>query len=254
MLLHNVFTMTEQEIYDEFICLAIEQDREYEYVYGKYLWIKSKYNNVECLTSHVDTVDNCNPKDKTIIENRGIITAWRNGEQDILGADDRAGVYIIYTLMEKGMDFHIQLFSGEERGGTGSTAFVNNKPDLSKIKMYIALDASYTNRYVWYGQSGYYTDFLEYISSFGFKNDGHGIFTDITIITEYYDVPAVNLAVGYYKQHTFDEYLDVESMNLTMNKVMKILNESHQYKLPTFTKDLTKRHNDYESDTYQKFW
>ena len=258
MNLFQIFNMKEEEICKEFMSFAKDKGINYEYAPNRYLWIKQNSN--VCLTAHLDTVG-YGHTDKEIVDENGLIKAYRNNNRTILGADDRAGVFIIWELFVNGGTFDILLFDGEEIGGIGSTNFIETEPDLSNIKLMISLDSPFHNRYIWYGNANCYQGLFEYVDSFGFVNDGHGIFTDITILTEYYDIPAINLSVGYRHQHTDEEYLDVESMYMTMRKLKRMLDENKQYSfnkikpklepLDDLEEDWYGRNN---SDTYQTFW
>ena len=69
------------------------------------------------------------------------------------------------------------------------------------------------------------------MKSFGFHRE-HGTFSDCSIFTDHYGIPSVNLSVGYHKQHTANEYLVMDELELTINRVKKML-----------LNPITKRHN-----------
>lgn len=221
----EILNMTEQQIFDLFVCYAIEKQLEYEFKDSYYLWIKGM--SPIALTAHVDTV--CTELKKDIISENGLIKAFINNKQTILGGDDRVGIFLCYQLLNEQIETsqpfpHILLFNGEEIGGIGVDSFVSTKPDLSSIKMILSLDCPGCNKFLYYGQTEYLFEAQNYIESYGINNDGFGVFTDISVLGLEYNMPMFNIAVGYYNQHTDEEYIDIEVMNLSWNKVKRILN------------------------------
>lgn len=242
MNLHCFLNASPKEIFNTFISKACDLNLEFVYKNNMYLWIKG--NTSIALTSHVDTVDydwtlaytdidgipEPNVEPKVIHEHNGIITATRNGHRCILGGDDRVGVHICYESLKRDKVPHIFLFNGEEFGGVGSLSFVDDALDLSQIQMMIALDACYNNEFVWYGEN---RSMDEWVESFGWKNRGRGIFTDIFNIGNYYDFPCVNLGVGYFNQHSEKEYIDIEIMELSKRKLNRMLDCWDEKIIPT---------------------
>jgi hypothetical protein len=207
------------EIFEVFMSKAASRNLECLFKRDAFLWVKG--NCGVALTSHVDTVDfdHCTPK--SIVEQNGIITAYRDGRRTILGGDDRVGVQICFESLSRTTTIpHIFLFDGEDNGGICSNLFVQEHGDLSMIDIMISLDACFNNEFVWYGSNRSADGWVE---SFGWKNRGKGIFTDISTISKHYDFPCVNLGVGYFNQHTALEYIDVEVMALAKRKLNRML-------------------------------
>lgn len=226
---HETFRMSSQQIFDEFVVWAQTYDLEYEYKEGYYLWIKGNSNIA--LMAHVDTVemDNTDTQTKILKEENGLLKAYYGGKRCILGADDRAGVQIIWDLLTVTSQHytsripHIMLFNYEEVGGIGCESFVDTNPNFKDIELMISVDCSYHNRYVWYGKTNQYPAAMDYIESFGIADDGKGIFTDMMIVGDNCDIPCFNLAVGYVHQHSPNEYLDIPSYNMTKEKLINII-------------------------------
>jgi Peptidase family M28 len=226
MNLHETFRMSEQEILDEFLCYAEENRLDYEYVQGQFLWIKGTSNIA--LMAHIDTVG-YQYANMILKEERGVLKGYNGGNRCILGADDRAGVSLLWDFLNMTNQYyhskipHIMLFNGEEVGGIGVHKFIDTKPDFTGIELMLSLDCSYHNRFVWYGKTDRYPDAMDYMESYGFMNDGAGIFTDMMIVGNYCNIPCFNLAVGYVNQHTPYEFLDIGSFNMTRKKVEEII-------------------------------
>ncbi len=177
------------------------------------------------LNAHVDTVHSIKPYQ--IFYDQKQQVAW---SPQGLGADDRAGVYALLKIAENAKVKPWLLFTtGEEKGGVGAEAAVKEL-DI-EVDMIIALDRKGKNDAVFYDCIN--IDFIEYIESFGFKED-IGSFSDISILCPGWQTVGVNLSIGYYQQHTKQEYLSIKSMNKTIAKVHEILEnppkEKFEYK------------------------
>lgn len=144
---------------------------------------------------------------------------------ELLGADDRAGVYAIIRILEQGYRPHVIFTLGEEIGGIGAKAIVKKfkKCPIDDVKALIQLDRRGSNDCVFYDCDN--EDFLKYIESFGFEED-FGSFTDISIIAPQWGIAAVNLSIGYYNEHTNYEFLNCNELYSTINKVINILDKS----------------------------
>lgn len=144
---------------------------------------------------------------------------WR-ASGDVLGADDGAGVALIAHMLYTGVSGYFVLFRSEETGGLGSKWLADNMPDLlMQFDRAIAFD-----------RAGYYDvithqagvrccsdEFAEALSQqLSFDESGlmfmpsdAGVYTDTAEFTEL--IPCcTNLSVGYFLQHSTNEYQDVE--------------------------------------------
>ena len=150
------------------------------------------------LVAHLDTVHKRlpqplfhDPKEKVLFSPNG------------LGADDRAGVFAILSLLEKGFLPSIIFCSQEERGGIGAAAFAKKFPKpATPTNFLIELDRQGQNDSVYYDLNN--PKFEEYINQYGFHTE-FGTFSDISIIAPAWKLPAVNLSVGYFNEHTLGE-------------------------------------------------
>ena len=165
------------------------------------------------LVSHVDTVRG---KDKlTLKEKHGIV--WNSS--GVLGADDRAGVYAMFRLSN--LNCNLLFTNYEECGGKGAklaSKALNQHMVDSGVKLLIELDRSGVSEYVYYS---YHLpkQIKAYVESYGF-NEEYGSYSDIS---EFDTIPAVNLSVGYYNQHTSGEYLVMDELELTIQRVKRML-------------------------------
>jgi len=215
--------------------------------HGELSWLFYDEGHVKgniCLVAHIDTVHESSsasipyyygyPKQepktthnkhwkdrKTLYDSkRGIM--W---SPDGLGADDRAGVYALIKIwndMPKG-ERPVLLFCDEEESGAwGATEAGKTYDKLFDISFFIELDRQGDNDCVFYNFEP--IAFKDYIAGYGFKEEW-GSFSDISSLCEDYMVCGTNLSVGYYKEHTLAEMLDVNALHHTIKKVKRIIRE-----------------------------
>lgn len=201
------------------------------------MYIMATGNIPICLVAHLDTVF-----DETLFENKEI---YYDSEKSImwsphgLGTDDRAGVYAILQLIEKGYRPHIIFTQGEERGCLGARALVHRFPKCpwKNLKYILQLDRRGEKDCVFYECAN--EEFEKYINSFDFTTEW-GTFSDISEIAPIWKIAAVNLSVGYINEHSYSEMCNTAHLEMTINKVEKMLIEAknakkYKYKKAPFT-------------------
>lgn len=168
------------------------------------------------LVAHMDTVFSSPPKDIYYDERKGV--CW---SPDGLGADDRAGIFAILTILKHGYRPSIIFTTDEEIGAVGASQLVEDiKTPESELKYIIQLDRRGTNDCVFYGCNN--RDFVEYIEKFGFV-ETFGSFSDISVICPTWGIAGVNLSIGYEDEHSISETLRVGVMLNTIQKVENML-------------------------------
>ena len=145
-----------------------------------------------------------------------------------MGADDRAGIFIILSLVDKGYKPHIIFTDLEEVGCIGAMDLAKKYPycPFEKCNALIQLDRCNKMDAVFYDCDN--KDFIDMIESYGFES-ALGSFSDISVIAPAWEIAAVNLSIGYYDEHSYVERLNVSETYLTMNKVELMLKESHEW-------------------------
>lgn len=174
------------------------------------------------LVAHVDTVS-WGTKGMTLAWNKNVL---RN-EEGVLGADDRAGVFGILEVISKAKRMNLPLptiifTNHEESGGRGVKQFIKDQIITGEgINLFVELDRKGCNEYVYY-TSSLPKQVKEYVESFGYCQK-EGSYSDIMDLAFAYKIPAVNLSVGYYAQHSQHETLHWDEMWLTINRVVEML-------------------------------
>ena len=140
---------------------------------------------------------------------------------ELLGADDRAGIYAIMQIIEDGYRPSILFTTDEELGGLGAYELIKDYPQCPfNLHAIIELDRQGERDCVFYDCAN--EAFEKYITKLGFTKD-YGTFTDISIIAPKWGIAAVNLSVGYLYEHTRTELLFTNWLEATITKVEKML-------------------------------
>ena len=168
------------------------------------------------LIAHLDTVLARPPQEIYHDPMSGVL--WSpNG----LGADDRAGVFSIIQLLERGYRPSVIFTTGEEIGGTGATKLTKDfSSPLVETLFLVELDRKGSQDAVYYDCGN--RDFESFITSFGFTTQ-LGSFSDISIIGPAWDRASVNLSIGYVNEHLMTEMLFYRDMFATIERVAQIL-------------------------------
>jgi len=247
--IYDAIKLTENQLVERFTILASKLNLGMFFHKDKYTLIVGTQPTV--LVAHLDTVrgkDKCKPYvTNSIMRNAG----------GVLGADDRAGVYSLYRLLEICAEDNIPFPSvlltfDEECGGLGVKQLIKdfNKEFPTPCNLFVELDRSGANDYVYY--SGHIpNEIKDYVESYGFV-ESHGSYSDIADLTNHYEIPSVNLSIGYYYQHTQKERLHIDEMNLTVRRVAQML-RNPVTKLYPVDSTRNRRFNYYDL-SYEKDW
>lgn len=139
-----------------------------------------------------------------------------------LGADDRAGVYSVLELRRR-TGCGIILCDKEEVGGVGAREAARIfKKIIKSLSVFglIEMDRQGRDEMVYYSPPT--LSFYNIIKKAGFV-ESVGSFSDVSILAPAWNIPAVNISVGYYHQHTRYEMLKEKEMRASIEKVYNIL-------------------------------
>lgn len=215
-LLEAVLKLPEKKLHT--IMAHILEDNGYDNIITTDSYIIAKGDIDICVVAHMDII-HPHPPVKVIL-NTHKNKLWSPSG---LGADDRAGVFLILLLIRNGLRPHLILTLGEEAGGVGASHLAQDihEPPFP-VKYMIELDRANENDCVFYDCDN--KEFKKYIESFGFQTE-LGTYTDITFIAPEWKVAAVNLSVGYVNEHTNSEVLFLDWMMSTYKKLDKMLRD-----------------------------
>ena len=188
-------------------------------------YILCKGNIPVMLTAHLDTVFP-SPPTKIYYDNKQHVMWSPQG----LGADDRAGVFAIIKIIQKGYRPCVCFTTDEEKGGVGATLLIKKYPIAPfKLKYIIELDRQGYLDCVFYTCNN--LDFQKFVESYYFITSW-GSYSDISTICPKWKVAGVNLSVGYFNEHEKIETLHTDILYATIEKVEKMLDDI--YTSPSF--------------------
>ena len=194
----------------------------------RFLYFEGARTDKVVLIAHAVTVyDYCYRKSDffhSIVEENGILKAVdENGSPQLSGADNRAGVAMLWLLKDSGHS--LLLVDGEEASRTGSKWLMKENKDIAERlnknhRFMIQLDRCNASEYKCYNVGS--APFRAYIEAqTGFSEPDYGSLTDICSLCK--SICGVNLSIGYYYQHSVYEYLKVDEWMRTLTLVRKIL-------------------------------
>lgn len=168
-------------------------------------------NSNTVFASHLDTVSKDYVQVEHIIDKDIIKTDGKT----TLGADDKAGVTIMLWMIYNKIPGLYYFFIGEEVGCIGS-GDASRDGLFKKYNKIISFDRYGTSSIITHqssqrSASDEFAESLCYeLNSYGFefKPDSGGVYTDSAEFTSVIS-ECTNISVGYYKQHTFNEYQDI---------------------------------------------
>jgi hypothetical protein len=190
-----------------------------------------------CMAAHMDTVHDIYPNFK-VVESRmdsDILYAVQNYGTDKvskagIGGDDKVGVYLALTMLQLFDTIKVAFFTNEEVGCIGSSN-VDLKwfDDCSFV---IQGDRRGNNEIIYEDSNGkcasdaFMTDCKPIATKFGYHFSDKGSLTDVTTMSsDGLEISVYNVACGYYKAHTEDEYVSISDVENCVNLVANIIND-----------------------------
>ena len=190
--------------------------------YGNYYYEIGDSNTI--FTSHLDTVTKEQKFVNHVIEDKFIKTDGNS----ILGADDKAGITVLLTMIKHDVPGLYYFFIGEEVGCIGSgLASVNTK--FKEYKKMVSFDrrgeSSVITHQSWVRTCSdkFANALCEQFSNQGMKYniDNTGVYTDSAEFTEVIS-ECTNISVGYYNEHTTTEKQNLEHLTDLCNACIGI--------------------------------
>lgn len=205
--------------------------------------------NRTLFTAHVDTVH----RDEGPNKIRKTDTHW-HADGAPLGADDGAGCAMLMHLLHAGVDAYYLFTQGEECGGIGATFVAKDREFLSQFDRAIAFDRRGIDSVITHqGFSRTASDaFAEALANelcadmtLMYSPDDTGVYTDTA---EFIDVipECTNISVGYAREHSDEESLDILHFVALAERVVHIDWDA----LPT-DRDPTKPESKYDQFDYK---
>lgn len=222
--IEHLLTSTAEQTFD-----LIEEYLEYHnipYTYNQdYIVTNIKSDTpIPLVCVHVDTVATKQPNTLDLQIKNYTISLNPDSRCSCLGADDRAGVWIalqlIASIPTNKTQFNFAFFEKEETGAIGSSAYARKYPN-AKHSCLIGLDRANRDgrNCALYGYDN--DDLTKLFVDQGYK-ESFGTFSDCSNLADHYQIPCVNLSVGYSGEHTKHEVLDTLEMLNTLQVMQSI--------------------------------
>lgn len=202
------------------------------------------------LASHLDIIHRVPPNRVGIDPaNPDFYIGFRGNRRNILGADDRNGVWTMLKLIEAGRTDWGYIFTKEEETGRKGAIALRGQKILSSyqnIAYFIQIDRRDISDLVFYpledieGEPMCHqnTDFIAKLSQLKGYYIEEGSSTDLKEYCAATGICGINISAGYYNEHHDDEYSDiqyVQNLPKTIEKLIGLLG-TKQYWIEGFPK------------------
>lgn len=172
-----------------------------------------------CVVAHLDTVHRVGKRSVYFDEKEGVLWSPQG-----VGGDDRAGVLAVWELLRRGVRPWVLFTWGEESGGVGAErACVDVGNVLARLNWFVEFDRKGKGEAVFYDCAN--KEFEGVVLGHGFRK-GIGTFTDISVICPEVGVAGVNVSAGYYAPHTANEYVVLEDVLFSVERVERMIREA----------------------------
>jgi len=193
--------------------------------YHIYIPKSIKQSYLPMLCAHSDTFA---PTVTHPISVNGKIFASDNPEHirgDVLGADDRNGIWIQHQLaLENTGKFVFAIFDEEECGSKGAQeAFSVIEQFTGGLSCLLGVDRRGNNDLACYMTSNHHRRqlnspaFINLLQSSTGYLPAVGFATDVSRIAERFGISCVNFSVGFYNEHHSTEFTDLGDIERTLN-------------------------------------
>ena len=214
--------------------VLLEKGYEYKKDFMNNIYVtKGQSENFPCFVAHTDTVHSVNLNLKVVQleeNNQTILTGIDSNtyKPSGIGGDDKCGVFLCLEMLDKLDNVKVALFVSEEIGCVGSR---QADPEFFKNVGYaIQYDSpkgdSMSMSLMGKDLFGKSTEFGEKVSPLILE---HGItdwarhpYTDIWPSMEKFGFSCLNLAAGYHRYHTDNEYVVVEEVQNAFELGLKL--------------------------------
>lgn len=207
--------------------------------YGNVYVVRGEAETYPCIVAHTDQVQHKYPQDYMVLSSGLVISAIDAKTRELcgLGADDKNGIWVALTCLEKYQVMKCAFFVEEERGAIGS----------SKCDMTFFDDVRWVAECDRKGHQDFVTSISGTdLSSKTFQKDAclpsHKYDTSPGGLTDVYElkrrglkVSCCNMSCGYYESHSSREYTVVPDLEKCLRLVQHMVEKMtdvyrHEYK------------------------
>ena len=251
-LLKSLLVYTQEDVWDLISSYSNQKYNIYTKL-GKFVFFQHKDEEAlkPLMVAHIDTINDMYD-DYVPLEDMEVVgdtlKLIETSKAHCLGGDDRVGVYCLLDMMDRNMKCDFLFTCYEEVGGEGAKEFSTYK-DFNNWSCLIEIDRAGTNHLATYG---YENKELEDMFNLPIQ---YGTYTDICDIAKTSGIAGYNIACGYYRQHTPNEYIKLSEVDWVLNLLSEELIEKlstkqfkHNYKPLYYGWDMGEEKEDEEED------
>ena len=184
-----------------------------------------------CFVSHTDTVHHINERLEVYVNDKGHLQGRDNVDHTPLGigGDDKCGVYLCLEMLDQLDNVKVAFFVKEEFGMIGSK---EADPEFFKgVKYAIQFDSPEgdTMSMTLMGKPLFDTKSLfgktvsPMLKQRGITKWQRHPYTDVFQLMTKFGLPCLNLAAGYHRYHTVDEYVVIEEVENTRQLALELV-------------------------------
>jgi len=205
-----------------------------------------------CMCAHIDTVHH---SQRTMVEAQERLPlktrVGESGHYEVIccgpggvGGDDKCGVIIALSVLERADAMKAAFFMGEEIGCVGSREL---DPDwFADVAYCISFDAP-GNNWITETCTGVYIHTPEamakiesLLKDYGYTSLSHDPYTDVEQVAQLALVNCFNFGASYYNYHSQYEYCDLHDMNRCVSLGLKLIDTLGRTRLPMTENDLSR--------------
>ena len=213
---------------------SVLDEKQLEYTVdpiGNIYVTKGDSDGYPCFVSHTDTVHQVNERLEVYVNEEGHLQGRDSVDQSPLGigGDDKCGVYLCLEMLDRLDNVKVAFFVGEEFGMVGSKEAC---PEFfSNVKYAIQFDSpegdtmSLTLRgeYLFDQESQFGETVTPLLLERGITKWERHPYTDVYQLITKFSFPCLNLAAGYHRYHTRDEYVVVKEVENTLQLALELV-------------------------------
>jgi len=213
---------------------SVLNEKQLDYIVdpiGNIYVTKGESERYPCFVSHTDTVHRVNERLEVYTNDEGHLQGRDSVDQTPLGigGDDKCGVFLCLEMLDRLENVKVAFFVGEEFGMVGSK---EASPEFfSNVKYAIQFDSpegdtmSLTLRgdYLFDKESSFGETVTPLLLERGITKWERHPYTDVYQLITKFNFPCLNLAAGYHRYHTRDEYVVVEEVENTLQLALELV-------------------------------
>jgi hypothetical protein len=209
----------------------------YTDTHGNIYVTKGESKNFPCFIAHTDTVHPVNmnmvvvqtesTKDGVILTGMDKVTRKPSG----IGGDDKCGVFLALEMLDTLPNVKAAFFVSEEIGCKGSM-YADPKffENIGYVIQYDSpggdsMSLTLMGRYLFNQKSQFADKVTGLIKEHGITEWAYHPYTDVWQIMEKFNIACLNLAAGYYRYHTDNEYVIVDDVQNGFELGLKLVEE-----------------------------